>query len=174
MIFVPAIVSVGYYFEKKRSLAIGIAVCGSGLGTFFISPLNRILENAYGLKGAFLIKCAFILNMCICGLLMRPVPIEPSELKKAAKRQRLLDKSTGLCNEDEDDVDVDFDINRKNSSVLGLKGTLLNENRPSKISYDMGGSLPNEINIKKPNRHINKRLDRGIFEDRLSITTISY
>jgi hypothetical protein len=170
LIFVPAIVSVGYYFEKKRSLAIGIAVCGSGLGTFFISPLNRILENAYGLKGAFLIKCAFILNMCICGLLMRPVPIEPSELKKAAKRQRLLDKSTGLCNEDEDDIDVDdLDIKRKNISDLGLKGTLLNENRPSKISHDMGGSLPNDIYIIKPNRKINKRLDRGIFKGRLSI-----
>lgn len=32
LIYVPAIVSVGFYFEKRRSLAMGIAVCGSGLG----------------------------------------------------------------------------------------------------------------------------------------------
>ena len=32
LIYVPAIVAVGFYFEKKRSLAMGIAVCGSGLG----------------------------------------------------------------------------------------------------------------------------------------------
>ena len=32
LIYVPAIVSVGFYFEKKRSIAMGIAVCGSGLG----------------------------------------------------------------------------------------------------------------------------------------------
>ena len=30
----PAIVSVSVYFEKKRAFATGIAVCGSGLGTF--------------------------------------------------------------------------------------------------------------------------------------------
>jgi len=35
LIYVPSIVSVGFYFEKKRSLAMGIAVCGSGLGKIF-------------------------------------------------------------------------------------------------------------------------------------------
>lgn len=29
-IYLPAIVTVGYYFEKKRAFATGIAVCGSG------------------------------------------------------------------------------------------------------------------------------------------------
>nr|CAH7728722.1 unnamed protein product [Callosobruchus chinensis] len=32
LIYLPAIVSVTAYFEKKRSLATGIAVCGSGFG----------------------------------------------------------------------------------------------------------------------------------------------
>lgn len=30
MIFLPSIVCVGYYFERRRSIATGIAVCGSG------------------------------------------------------------------------------------------------------------------------------------------------
>jgi MFS family permease len=38
MIYLPSIVSVGYYFEKKRAMATGIAVCGSGIGTFIFSP----------------------------------------------------------------------------------------------------------------------------------------
>ena len=29
-VFLPAIVTVGYYFEKRRAFATGIAVCGSG------------------------------------------------------------------------------------------------------------------------------------------------
>lgn len=33
LIYLPAIVSVTMYFEKYRSLATGIAVCGSGFGT---------------------------------------------------------------------------------------------------------------------------------------------
>lgn len=34
LIYLPAVVAVGYYFETKRSLATGIAVCGSGLYIF--------------------------------------------------------------------------------------------------------------------------------------------
>lgn len=89
LIYVPAIVSVGYYFEKKRSFAIGIAVCGSGFGTFIFSPLNRILLNNYGINGAFLIKSAIVLNLIICGIVIRPVPIEPSEINKRKKKMQL-------------------------------------------------------------------------------------
>jgi len=31
LIYLPAVVCVGYYFESKRALATGIAVCGSGI-----------------------------------------------------------------------------------------------------------------------------------------------
>ena len=40
-IYLPAIVSVSMYFEKKRAFATGIAVCGSGLGTFIMAPVTR-------------------------------------------------------------------------------------------------------------------------------------
>ena len=46
LIYLPAIVSVTCYFEKKRSFATGIAVCGSGLGTFVFSPLVELLVSA--------------------------------------------------------------------------------------------------------------------------------
>lgn len=82
----PAIVSVGYYFEKYRSLAIGIAVCGAGVGTFFLSPFNLLLEEKYGLKGAFVILGGLVFNMCVLGILIRPVPVEPSEISKMRKK----------------------------------------------------------------------------------------
>ena len=41
LIYLPAIVSVSIYFEKKRAFATGIAVCGSGLGTFLLSPFTK-------------------------------------------------------------------------------------------------------------------------------------
>ena len=41
LIYLPAIVSVSMYFEKKRGAATGIAVCGSGLGTAVFSPLTH-------------------------------------------------------------------------------------------------------------------------------------
>ena len=34
LIYLPAVVAVGYYFEKRRALATGISVCGSGVGEY--------------------------------------------------------------------------------------------------------------------------------------------
>jgi len=41
LIYLPAIVSVSMYFEKRRAFATGVAVCGSGLGTFVMAPVTR-------------------------------------------------------------------------------------------------------------------------------------
>lgn len=55
LIYLPAIVSVTMYFERLRSLATGIAVCGSGLGTFIFAPLTEILIKRFGWQGLSLI-----------------------------------------------------------------------------------------------------------------------
>ena len=43
LMYVPAVVAVGHYFDKRRALATGIAVCGSGAGTFVLAPLASFL-----------------------------------------------------------------------------------------------------------------------------------
>lgn len=65
LIYLPAVVCVGYYFETKRSLATGIAVCGSGFGTFAFPPLVTMLLEAYNWKGANLILAGLILNCAV-------------------------------------------------------------------------------------------------------------
>ena len=69
LIYLPAIVSVGYYFEKKRAFATGIAVCGSGFGTFFFAPLADMLLEHFDWKGANLILAGLILNCAVCPLM---------------------------------------------------------------------------------------------------------
>ncbi|XP_012215022.1 monocarboxylate transporter 9 isoform X3 [Linepithema humile] len=73
LIYLPAVVCVGYYFETKRSLATGIAVCGSGFGTFAFAPLATMLLEAYSWKGANLILAGLILNCAVFGAMMRPL-----------------------------------------------------------------------------------------------------
>ena len=46
---------MGFYFEKKRAIATGLAVCGSGIGTFIFAPLCNYLVEEYTWKGATLI-----------------------------------------------------------------------------------------------------------------------
>lgn len=73
MIYLPAVVAVGYYFETKRSLATGIAVCGSGVGTFAFAPLATYLLDTFDWKNSLLILAGLILNCAVFGAMMRPL-----------------------------------------------------------------------------------------------------
>jgi len=48
--YLPSIVMVGFYFDKKRAMATGIAVCGTGIGTFVLAPIVNLLASEYGWK----------------------------------------------------------------------------------------------------------------------------
>jgi len=48
--YLPSIVMVSFYFDKRRALATGIAVCGSGVGTFVLAPFFNFLVTEYGWK----------------------------------------------------------------------------------------------------------------------------
>jgi len=89
LIYLPAIVSVGFYFEKKRAIATGLAVCGSGVGTFIFAPLCNVLVEEYTWKGATLILAGLVLNGLVCGALFRPLPVE----RKSKKKQKLEAKN---------------------------------------------------------------------------------
>lgn len=86
--YVAAVVIVAYYFEKKRSLATGISVCGSGIGTFLFAPLTQILLNEYGWRGTTLIVAGLFLNMAVCGLLFRDLPWTATMNEERAKERK--------------------------------------------------------------------------------------
>lgn len=97
LIYLPAIVSVTMYFEKKRSLATGIAVCGSGFGTFIFAPIISKLMEQYGWRGSLLILAGIVLECVLFGALFRPLEEEkqdPSENKlKNTEAQTDLNES---------------------------------------------------------------------------------
>ena len=66
-------VIVSQYFEKRRAFAVGLAVCGSGVGTFVFAPLVRLLQDEYAWHGALLIEAGLALNCSVCGAFYRPV-----------------------------------------------------------------------------------------------------
>ncbi|CAH2046945.1 unnamed protein product, partial [Iphiclides podalirius] len=95
MIYLPSVVAVGYYFETRRSLATGIAVCGSGVGTFSFAPLAAILLREFGSwQNANLLLAGLILNCAVFGALMRPLVYpktsgEKPLLQRMAEEKRL-------------------------------------------------------------------------------------
>lgn len=86
--YVAAVVIVAYYFEKKRSLATGISVCGSGIGTFIFAPLSYVLLDEYGWRGTTLILAGLFLNMAVCGLLFRDLPWTATMNEERARERK--------------------------------------------------------------------------------------
>lgn len=73
MIYLPAIVCVTVYFEKLRSLATGIAVCGSGFGTVVFAPLTNYLISTFKWQGACLCISGIVFFCAIFGWMFRPL-----------------------------------------------------------------------------------------------------
>lgn len=59
-IYMPSVIIVGYYFEKWRPLATGIALCGSGVGCFIMAPVSKMLIESLGWRGALLAQAGKI------------------------------------------------------------------------------------------------------------------
>lgn len=55
-IYMPSVLTVGYYFERWRALATGISLCGSGIGTSIWAKILPELMAAYGWKNCLLIE----------------------------------------------------------------------------------------------------------------------
>ncbi|KAJ8928131.1 hypothetical protein NQ314_019357 [Rhamnusium bicolor] len=86
--YVASVVIVAYYFDKRRSFATGLAVCGSGIGTFIFAPLIQILLDEYGWRGTTLILAGLFLNLVVCGALMRDLPWTSEKQKSLAKERK--------------------------------------------------------------------------------------
>uniref|UniRef100_A0A3B5QJ33 Solute carrier family 16 member 12 n=1 Tax=Xiphophorus maculatus TaxID=8083 RepID=A0A3B5QJ33_XIPMA len=77
--YTTSIAMVGKYFNERKALAFGIALSGSGIGTFLLAPAVQLLIEHYLWRGALLILGGFVSNLCVCGALMRPLEQNPAE-----------------------------------------------------------------------------------------------
>ncbi|XP_075168388.1 monocarboxylate transporter 9 [Haematobia irritans] len=73
MVYIPAVVIIGFYFEKWRALATGIAMCGSGVGTFVFAPLSNYLLHEYGWRRMLQVQGMIIIACAIIGIAFRPI-----------------------------------------------------------------------------------------------------
>ena len=89
--YLPAIVMVGFYFEKRRAFATGIAVCGSGIGTFVFAPFGERLLSIYGWRGTIWIVAGICLNGAVAGALFRPLKQMKDENKHLHSRTYATD-----------------------------------------------------------------------------------
>lgn len=105
MIYLPAIVVVGFYFESKRAMATGISVAGSGVGTFVMPMICQYAIANFGWEKTLWLLAAFNFCCVLFGFLYRPLPmIDINELRDQEMeplRQALSKMSDGEDHEDE-------------------------------------------------------------------------
>ena len=71
--YLPAMVSVNLYFDKRRALAQSITMSGSCLGYFIWAPVLNFAIERYQLKGGFLTTAIMTLVCAFLGLLVKPL-----------------------------------------------------------------------------------------------------
>ena len=74
LMYVTSMVAVQHYFDSKRSMATGLAVSGSGVGTLVFGFLVQFLIDSYGWRWTMVIEGVIMLLGIVCGALIRPLP----------------------------------------------------------------------------------------------------
>ncbi|CAJ0954180.1 unnamed protein product, partial [Mesorhabditis belari] len=121
LVYLPAIVIVPQYFDNKRALAVGLAVCGSGIGTSLFALLNPIVMTLVNNQWRyFIVFIAFSsLISVLAGLFFKPVQATEKQVEEVTKLAEEYEKekepAEGLRGERNN-----FDPNRPFLSTLEL------------------------------------------------------
>ena len=135
--YLPGMVMAGYYFEKKRALATGIATSGAGFGLVLIAPLTAACVTGFDWKYAMVILGGIALQGCIMGALLRPLRATPVTASITEG------SSTSVAEvEDLDDDAIDKDM-RKDLVEINMQ-----QNESHKGQENTNGDL-----IVPPQRH---------------------
>lgn len=73
MLYVAAVIVVGFYFERLRSLATGISLCGAGIGCTIVPPILTLILHYCGWRITFLIKGLIVLICGLCASTFKPL-----------------------------------------------------------------------------------------------------
>jgi MFS family permease len=74
--YVPMVALVGAWFERRRTLALGVAVAGIGLGTLTIPPATAALIEEAGWRTSYLVLAGVGAGaLTLCALAAVPAPV---------------------------------------------------------------------------------------------------
>ncbi|XP_053159615.1 monocarboxylate transporter 6 isoform X2 [Hemicordylus capensis] len=74
--FQAGITVLGYYFIRRRALANALASTGVSIGLTLWPLISQYLLDEMGWRNTFLIFGGVLLNCCVCGAVMRPLPVK--------------------------------------------------------------------------------------------------
>ncbi|KOX78835.1 Monocarboxylate transporter 12 [Melipona quadrifasciata] len=149
LIYVPAVITTGFYFERWRALATGIAVCGSGIGAFLLAPISDILVKQFGWRGTLLFQAGMLLNCTVFGAMFRPLKPTRINVKSTPENVGLEVKSSLMARR----VST-ASLHCVQPERSGFFGTNNNTDYPT--AAELFGSNPNIVNVSKSLHSLHK------------------
>ncbi|XP_072938205.1 monocarboxylate transporter 9-like [Epargyreus clarus] len=98
VLYVTSVVAVAFWFDKRRTLAVSLASCGIGFGTFIYSPMTEFFVKEYAWRSTLILLAGTILNVSVCGALLRDpdwIILKEQREKKVAKTRSRKSSSAG-------------------------------------------------------------------------------
>jgi len=89
LVYVSALFVVTIYFDRRRGLATGLAVTGSGVGALAFPPLIEWLTELYTWRGSMLIAGGIFLHIVAAGMLYRSLPLSGSCVDVSAETNKV-------------------------------------------------------------------------------------
>lgn len=100
--YIASLIIIAEYFDKKKGVATGICMAGSGVGSFVFAPLLGYLIKETEWRFTMSICACIIVQTCVFGALLRPLPpledsAKPVELHnlKSKKSQNGSEQAAG-------------------------------------------------------------------------------
>ena len=94
--YLPSLVMIANYFDKKRSFATGIATAGSNIGALSLAPLQQVIVDSIGWRNCYRFLGGFSVLIMVCGMLFRPPP-EHEGLKPKVESLPSSKQKAGAC-----------------------------------------------------------------------------
>ncbi|GFR85726.1 monocarboxylate transporter [Elysia marginata] len=92
MVFLPAVVAVGQWFDKKRAFATGLSYLGASVGMFLFPPLMAYLTEQYHWRSVLLFLAGIILNCAVWGSTFIPV----EQWREANRHRRPINRKVEI------------------------------------------------------------------------------
>eukprot|EP00108_Taenia_solium_P008468 TsM_000074800 transcript=TsM_000074800 gene=TsM_000074800 len=97
LLYFPSLSIVAQWFESRRALAVGLAICGSGVGTCLMALCVPSGVRAFSWRGLLIIFGAVFFQLALAIALFRPVEVQQvidlgKSRRRAAERRRRLER----------------------------------------------------------------------------------
>ncbi|VDM35323.1 unnamed protein product [Hydatigera taeniaeformis] len=87
LLYFPSLSIVAQWFESRRALAVGLAICGSGVGTCLMAFCVPSGVRAFSWRGLLIIFGAVFFQLALAIALFRPVEVQQAiDLEKSRRR----------------------------------------------------------------------------------------